>query len=89
VEYFEYDKLAYLQEKVGKGQKRQYHKRLLTVPSWVLGVFLLFEAGVPKALILQPKSTKNYLKTYLNVPSYSPRLLLSGKESMAIYFSWA
>lgn len=79
-------KLAHFQKERRKRQKRQYNQAFLTVTSWILRVFLLLEARVSEAVVLQPNYQNLYLKMYLKVPSYSPRLLLSGNDSIAISF---
>lgn len=79
-------KLAHFQKERRKRQKGQYNQAFLAVTSWILRVFLLLEARVSEAVVLQPNYQNPYLKMYLKVPSYSPRLLLSGNESIAISF---
>jgi hypothetical protein len=86
-EQLKHQKLRQFFKEYQKGQLRQDDKRFLRVSAFIVGVLLLLEADEAVGAVLGPGCRGRYLKRYLKMPSYSEKLLLSGKASMEISLS--
>lgn len=74
-------------EEAEEGETSEDEEGVLRVAALVGRILLLLEANEGEAVILPSDSGKHYLKRYLNIPSYSAKLLLSGNASIEISFS--